>query len=65
MKEQRFIDRKELAQILECSYDQVRKNERAWGIKSARRGLNRCVRYERTLCLDILRRSGLLSAKTA
>lgn len=52
----KYITRKDLAIILECSVFQVRQNEVRWGIKAVRYDLNvRCVRYLRDACLQILK----------
>lgn len=51
-----LLSRKDVAAMMECSVDQVRKNERRWGLRSARRDLNRrCVRYLATLALEALK----------
>ena len=60
MSELTFIDRKELARILECNVTQVRDNELGWGIDVTRRDLNeRVVRYLRVECLAILASRGI------
>ena len=42
----KFLTRKELAQLLEVTVDQVRRNERRWGLHKYRRNLNgRSITY--------------------
>lgn len=52
-----LLTRKDIARMLvDCSTDQVRKNERKWGLDKARRDMNcRCVRYSSEMALRILR----------
>ena len=51
----RLLSRKDVAELLEVSPEQVRKNERRWGLHAARRDLNqRCVRYKTLMALAIL-----------
>ena len=60
MSELTFIDRKELARLLECNVTQVRDNESGWGIDVTRRDLNeRVVRYLRVECMRILASRGV------
>lgn len=61
MAEPRFITRKEIAQLLECSPRQVVLNERRWGIARHRADLNpRCVRYHRPAVVAIFEARGML-----
>lgn len=54
--------RKDVANAAECSVAQVRKNEKAWGIRSFRRDLNaRCVRYLREPTEKQLKIGGIIS----
>lgn len=54
--QKRLWSRKDVAKYLECSVDQVRKNEVRWGLRAARRDLNlRCVRYLASAALAALR----------
>ena len=63
MSESTFIDRKELARLLECNVTQVRDNESSWGIDVTRRDLNeRVVRYLRVECIRILSARGILAS---
>ena len=56
----RFYTRKDLAQMLECTSEQVRKNEAAWGIKGFRSDLSRrSVRYKAEV-LEHLKKKGIL-----
>jgi hypothetical protein len=53
--------RKDLATLLGVTVDQVRRNERRWGLDKARRDLNpRCVRYRRTEAMAVLRARGFV-----
>lgn len=53
----RLLTRKDVAELMECSVDQVRKNEVRWGLRCARRDLNaRCVRYLVSGVREALRR---------
>ena len=57
----KYITRKEIATMLECSVRQVRSNEARWGIASARSDLNaRTVRYLRYKATEALRLRGLV-----
>lgn len=57
----KFLNRNDIAIMLECSVAQVRKNEARWGLKEARRDLNsRCIRYVAPLALKNLQARGLL-----
>ena len=57
----KFIDRKELAQLSETSYDVVRKNEDRWGIAEFRRDWNRRgVRFLRQGALRVLQEKGII-----
>ena len=50
-----LLSRKDVAELLDVSVDQVRKNERRWGLNAARRDLNRrCIRYRTLMALAIL-----------
>lgn len=62
MAEKHLFTRKDIALLLvDCSPDQVRKNEKRWGIDKARRDLNpRCVRYLSSHVITILRAKGYL-----
>ncbi len=56
----RWLNRKDLAQILDVSVDQVRKNEKAWGLDAARYDLNlRVVRYDKERAELIIKERGL------
>lgn len=62
MSERKWIDRKEIAIILEISVFQVRSGEERLGLAPVRKDLNaRCVRYHRIQALKALRDRGLLS----
>ena len=53
--------RKDVAQLLAVSADQVRRNEKRWGLDQARVDLNpRCVRYSTSRMMRILRARGFL-----
>ena len=53
----RLLTRKDVALLLDCSPEQVRKNEVRWGLRGCRRDLNRrCVRYLSCLALVTLKR---------
>lgn len=53
--------RKEVAQLIDCTAEQVRKNEKRWGLKDARADLNsRCVRYRARLTRIILKAKGFI-----
>lgn len=54
----KWICRKDIAVMLDVSYDQVRKNEKAWGLKPV--SFARCVRYNRVLAEKALKSRGLL-----
>lgn len=57
----RWINRKEIAQLIDFSVTQVRKNEQRLGIGGFKKQLNaRCIVYERRFVLEALRRSGFL-----
>jgi hypothetical protein len=57
----RFINRKEIAQLLEVSIDTVRREEIRWGIAQFRRNVTkRQVDYVRRYTMDALQRRGLL-----
>ena len=57
----RFINRKEIAQLLEVSIDTVRREETRWGIAQFRRNVTkRQVDYVRRYAIDALQRRGLL-----
>jgi transposase InsO family protein len=71
MKQPTYISRKELAMIISehrggdsISVDQVRRNERLWGLGPARgKDVNkRVVRYHTTTALSALRAYGLIPA---
>jgi hypothetical protein len=51
--------RKDLATLLGVTVDQVRRNEQLWGLDKTRRDLNpRCVRYQKSQTMAILRVKG-------
>ena len=53
--------RKDVAQLLNVSADQVRRNEKRWGLDQARVDLNcRCVRYSTLRMMRILRALGFV-----
>ena len=53
--------RKDVAQLLTVSADQVRRNEKRWGLDQARVDLNRrCVRYSTSRMMRILRARGFV-----
>lgn len=56
----KFLTRKELASMLvDCSTDQIRKNEKAWGLDKARCDLNkRVVRYKRLVVIGLFQQKG-------
>jgi hypothetical protein len=57
----KYITRKDIARMLECSVDQVRHNEVRWGIIVAKRNLGtERVRYLRDECVKIFKSTGLL-----
>jgi hypothetical protein len=62
MKTKPLLTRKDIALLLvDCSPDQVRKNEKRWGLDRARRDLNsRNVRYSAEIALTILRVKGFV-----
>ncbi len=56
-----LLTRQEVADLLCVTYDQVRRNEDRWGIRIARRDLNRrCVRYRAFIVLRILKARGFV-----
>jgi hypothetical protein len=56
-----LMTRKAVALLLGVSVDQVRRNERRWGLRDVRRDLNRrCVRYRTTPLMRILRAQGFV-----
>ena len=58
-----LVDRKELAQLLNVSPDQVRRNEVRWGLSQAKVILNRkTVRYYKRVALLILKRRGFIES---
>ena len=62
----KFLNRKDIADLLECTVTQVRKNEKRLGLVEARRDLNpRCVRYLATLALRNLEKRGFLASEVA
>jgi len=53
----KFLTRKDIAQMLEVTVEQVRENEVRWGLAPHRRDLNgRCVRYLAKEAIEALRR---------
>lgn len=55
------LSRKDIARLLDVSVDQVRKNERAWGLLPARRALNlRFLRYQRQTVIAALQERGII-----
>ena len=57
----KFVNRKELALLLEVSVFQVRSNEKNWGLVPAKRMINqRCVRYVREIAEKALKERGLI-----
>ena len=60
MSESKYMSRKEVAILLECTVTQVRDLEGKWGIKTSRRDLSkRQVRYIRSECIAALKAKGL------
>jgi hypothetical protein len=56
-----LITRKEIAELLDISYDAVRKGEQRLGISQARRDLNsRCVRYCRRIVIFMFKQKGFI-----
>ncbi len=58
-----LISRKEVASLIDpdMSTDQVRRNERRWGIDKARADLNpRCVRYRSIVVIQIFKGLGFV-----
>lgn len=54
-----LITRKHVAEMIGVSAEQVRRNEKRWGIDRARRDLNRrCVRYNATMVRYIFKSKG-------
>ncbi len=55
-----LLTRKDIATMLvDVTPDQVRKNEKAWGLDRARKDLNpRCVRYRRVMVIAVFTRKG-------
>ena len=61
MKEKHLLTRKDIAEAMDVSADQVRKNEKPWGIAGARRDLNkRNVRYLASVVWPVLRAKGYI-----
>jgi hypothetical protein len=57
-----LLSRKDLAELMDITPEQVRKNEVRWGLRIARRDLNRrCVRYLASLALPTLRSLGFIA----
>lgn len=57
-----LLSRKDLAELMDITPEQVRKNEVRWGLRVARRDLNRrCVRYLAARALPILKASGFIA----
>jgi len=53
------LTRKDIAQMMGCSADMVRRNESRWDLTSARADFNpRCVRYKTKIVVAILTRNG-------
>lgn len=60
-KNKHLLTRKDIAEMIDGTPEQVRKNEKRWGLDAARRDLNaRCVRYLSALALTILRTKGYI-----
>ena len=56
--------RKDVAALLGVSVDQVRRNEKRWGLSAARVDLNcRCVRYATDKMLQIFRSLGFVEER--
>jgi len=61
-KPKRFLDRNDIAQLLECSVQSVRRNEESWGIAAFRLKFNdRTIRFHTTVTLQQLRKLGFLT----
>ena len=56
-----LLTRKDIAQMLDVSVNQVWLNERRWGLLAARADLNkRCVRYRASIVFEIFKSRGWL-----
>jgi len=58
-----LVTRKDIAAMIDgdVTSEQVRKNEKRWGLDKARKDLNsRCVRYRRIMAIVILRAKGFI-----
>lgn len=64
----KWMTRKDIALEFEVTYDQVRKNEKSWGLadRNVKQVLNRStVRYLRTGVLAAFARRGFIPKKTS
>lgn len=60
--QKRYIDRNELAMLLECSIQTTASNEKRWGISAFRVAFNsRVIKFHRKPTLEQLRKIGLIS----
>lgn len=57
-----LLTRKDIAAMLgDVTTEQVRKNEKRWGLDTARRDLNhRCVRYVQKIAIRVLTERGFI-----
>ena len=56
-----LLSRKDIAELMDVTPDQVRKNEVRWGLRIARRDLNRrCVRYLACVAMPALKSRGYI-----